>query len=201
MNKKFLGLVLVLCLIAPVTLSAEILDLSIGGTAQYQMDAATVGSGTTDDIFNVENYKFGAEGRVKFLVLEASDIALVGPTATGWQVSNLMTAGVSLDLLNLVRVGVGLGPEFVINFNDDGTIEDALGDEFVFTDIFMQSNCTYKANVDFLLGGLTISANYTVPSKGFNIQNIVDNGFNADDLLPEDLADGRFGVAVLISLI
>ncbi len=201
MNKKFLGLVLVLCLIVPVGLSAEVLDFSIGGTAQYQMSAESSTSSTTDDIFNVENYKFGAEARVKFLLVEASDIALIGPTETGYQVSNLMTAGVSLDLLNLVRLGVGLGPEFVVNFNDDSSVTDVNGDDFVFSDIFMTSNCTYKANVDFLLGGLTVSANYTVPSQGFNIQNIVDGNFTSDDLAPVDLADGRFGVAVLISLI
>ncbi|MGD1823136.1 MAG: hypothetical protein ACPKM0_10305 [Pleomorphochaeta sp.] len=202
MNRKILGLLIALCLIVPVSLSAEALDLSIGGTAQYQFSADDTVSGSEEDFFDIENYKFGAEARVKLLLVEASDIALVGTTDDGGvQISNLMTAGVSFDLLNLVRVGVGLGPKFEVNFNDDGTVTDAWGDEFVFTDIFMKSNCTYKANVDFLLGGLTLSANYTVDSQGFNINNIVNDEFTMEDLAPADWGQGQFGIAVLISLI
>ncbi len=201
MNKKIWVLALAICLLVPVTMSAEVLDFSIGGTAQYKVDAGNAGASTAEDLMNIDNYSFGAEARVKFLILEASDIALIGPAVDGWEVSNLMTAGLSLDLLNLVRLGVGLGPEFYANFKSDGSVVDASDDPFVFTDIFMKSNCTYKANVDLLLGGITLSANYTIPSKGFNLDNIVNNGFNADDLLPEDFEDGRFGVSVLISLI
>lgn len=201
MNKKIWVLALAICLLVPVTMSAEVLDFSIGGTAQYKVDAGSVGASTAEDLMNIDNYSFGAEARVKFLILEASDIALIGPAVDGWEVSNLMTAGLSLDLLNLVRVGVGLGPEFYVNFKDDGKPYDVNGDEFVFTDIFMKSNCTYKANVDLLLGGITLSANYTIPSKGFNLDNIVSGTFTTDDLLPENFEDGRFGVSVLISLI
>jgi hypothetical protein len=198
MNKKLWVLVAAICLLLPVSLSAEVLDFSIGGTAQYNYDAS---QSSSDDFFNAENYSFGAEARVKFLIVEASDLALVGPTSDGWQVTNLMTAGLSFDLLNLVRLGVGLGPEFEINVSDDGVVTDANGDAFEFASIFMDANCTYKANVDFLLGGITLSANYTIPSKGFNIQNIVDGNFSTEDLLPEGSEYGRVGVSVLISLI
>ena len=201
MNKKFWVLVLAICVLLPITLSAEVVDLSIGGTAQYGVAAGNVGDEVGEQLVDLENYRFGAEARVKLLILEATDIALFGPTDDGWEVSNLMTVGLSFDLLNLVRLGVALGPEFIVNFNDDATITDTDGDEFDFADIFMKANCTYKVNADILLGGITLSANYTVPSKGFNIQNIVDGGFTADSLSPEAFEDGRFGISVLISLI
>lgn len=202
MNKKFWVLVLAICVLLPITLSAEVVDLSIGGTAQYGVAAGNVGDEVGEQLVDLENYRFGAEARVKLLILEASDIALFGPTDDGWEVSNLMTVGLSFDLLNLVRLGVALGPEFIVNFNDDGKIYQEDGVTlFDFADIFMKANCTYKVNADILLGGITLSANYTVPSKGFNIQNIVDGGFTADSLSPEAFEDGRFGISVLISLI
>ncbi|MGD1815615.1 MAG: hypothetical protein ACPKNR_01150 [Pleomorphochaeta sp.] len=203
MNKKVWGLILALCLIVPVSLSAEVLDFSIGATAQYKMNAASVGGSSTDDLINPENYRFGAEARVKFLLIEAADTALIGPTSNGVEVSNLMTAGLSLDLMNLVRLGVGLGPEFTMFIDDSGnvTADEAGLEPFDFADVFMKSNCTYKVNADILLGGLTLSANYTVPSVGFNIDNIVTNGFDVNDLAPQDFENGRFGISVLISLI
>ena len=201
MNKKIWVLVAAICLLLPVTLSAEVLDFSIGATAQYQVDAEDVSSSTGEDLINPDNYSFGAEARIKFLMLEVSDMALVGPDDDGWQVSNLMTAGLSFDLLNLVRVGVGLGPEFLINIDENGSATDVNGDAFNFGTIFMTSNCTYKANVDFLLGGITLSANYTIPSQGFNIQNIVDHGWDFGYLAFDDPDEGKFGVSVLISLI
>ncbi len=203
MNKKVWGLILALCLIVPVSLSAEVLDFSIGATAQYKMTADSVPGSSTDDLLNPENYRFGVDARVKFLLVEAADMALIGPTANGIEVSNLMTAGLSLDLMNLVRLGVGLGPEFTMFIDDSGnvTADEAGLEPFDFVDVFMKSNCTYKVNADILLGGLTLSANYTVPSVGFNIDNIVTNGFDVNDLAPQDFENGRFGISVLISLI
>jgi len=201
MNKKLWVLVAAICLLLPVSLSAEVLDFSIGATAQYNIPASDVSGSTAEELTNLDNYGFGAEARVKFLMLEVSDMAIVGPDGNGWTVSNLMTAGLSFDLFNLVRVGLGLGPEFIINIDENGNATDVDDDPFNFGTIFMQSNCTYKANVDFLLGGITLSANYTIPSQGFNIKNIVENGFDVSYLTPESLEDGRFGVSVLISLI
>ncbi len=203
MKKKVLGLILALCVIVPVSLSAEVLDFSIGGTAQYQLDAGSVQGSNEDDLFNVDNYKFGAEARLKFLLVEASAMSIVGPNsaADGYEADTLMTAGVSLDLLNLIRIGVGLGPQYTVDFKNNGDILDASGATFDFGKVFMEANCTYKANVDFLLGGLTLSANYTVPSIGFNIQNIVEGTFNVDDLGVSNFEDGMLGVSVLISLI
>jgi hypothetical protein len=205
MNKKVWGLILALCLIVPVSLSAEVLDFSVGVTAQYKMAADVAQDSSTEDLLNVDNYRFGAEARVKFLLIEAADTALIGPTAEGVEVTNLMTAGLSLDLMNLVRLGVGLGPEFTMFIDDSGNVTTPNGeggtDPFNFADVFMKSNCTYKVNADILLGGLTLSANYTVPSVGFNIDNIVENGFDVNDLAPQDFDNGRFGISVLISLI
>lgn len=201
MNKKIWVLVAAICLLLPVSLSAEVLDFSIGATAQYNLDFEGASSSTSEDFFDFDNYSFGAEARLKFLLLEVSDMALVGTENDGWQVTNLMTAGLSFDLLNLIRVGVGLGPEFLINIDENGNLTNENDEEFNFGDMFMQSNCTYKANVDFLLGGITLSANYTIPSQGFNIQNIIDNGWDFGYLAFEDPNEGKLGVSVLISLI
>ena len=201
MSKKIGILLAIFCLVIPMGLTAKVLDFNIGATTQYKLKADDVVKIDIDDLLDIENYSFGAEAKVKFLFLEVSDIALIGSDGDdGFNVSNLMTAGLSFDFLNLIRVGVGLGPEFEMNFNKDGEVYDDAGKIVKFKDIFMRANGTYKANVDFLLGGLTLSANYTVPSQGFNIQNIVKNGFNVADLAPKDFEDGRFGVSVLISL-
>lgn len=201
MSKKIGILLAIFCLVIPMGLTAKVLDFNIGATAQYKLKADDAGEIDTEYLLDIENYSFGAEAKVKFLFVEVADTALIGSDGSdGWKVSNLMTAGISFDFLNLIRVGVGLGPEFEINFKSDGKILDDAGDPFKFTDIFMRAKGTYRANVDFLLGGITLSANYTVPSAGFSIQKIVDKNFVVNDLLPDDFKDGRFGVSVLISL-
>lgn len=201
MKNKVFGLIVLLCLIIPINLSAKALDFSVGTTAQYQILAGSI-ENNTEAQENINNYDFGIEGRLKFLFLEATSSSIFkSKTPSSTEVSNLITAGISFDLINLVRVGVGVGPEYGVKFTADGRVLDLQGNLYDPEKAMLESTCVYKAHVDVLLGKVILSANYTVPTKDFTLTDLDSNNFDFGDLTPADLNNGKVGVSALISFI
>lgn len=199
MNKKLLSLVCAICLFAPVAVSARAFDFNIGATAQFQNDVTT-DSFDAEDLTDPNNYRFGAETRLNFLLFEVADTAVFGSstvsngTVESIEFTNHLAAGIYKDIFGVLRVGLLAGPEFEMNITDDG-VTDGNGDAFEFTDIFMKSNFTYKAHVDVLLSqSLTLSASYTLPTE-FNLE---DSDYTK--LIPgdSDWSDGKVGISLLL---
>ncbi|MBK5201037.1 MAG: hypothetical protein JJE21_05825 [Spirochaetaceae bacterium] len=201
MNKKILGMALAIGLMIPMTLSARAFDFNIGATAQFQKDVNSVDFDSSDFI-DINNYSFGAETRLNFLLFEVADTALLGTVehigssrGSGVSFQNNLAAGIYKDILNnSLRIGLLAGPEFEMMINDTG-VYNADGSSFNFVDIFMKSNFTYKAHADILIGtGLTLSASYTLPTS-FNL----DQG-NYINLMPvySDWENGRIGISLLL---
>ncbi|MCK9191645.1 MAG: porin family protein [Sphaerochaetaceae bacterium] len=199
MNKKLLSLVCAICLFAPVAVSARAFDFNIGATAQFQNDVTT-DSFDAQDLTDPDNYRFGAETRLNFLLFEVADTAVFGSstvsngTVESIEFTNHLAAGIYKDIFGVLRVGLLAGPEFEMNITDDG-VTDENGDAFEFTDIFMKSNFTYKAHVDVLLSqSLTLSASYTLPTE-FNLE---DSDYTK--LIPgdSDWSDGKVGISLLL---
>lgn len=197
MNKRLLALAVAVCVLAPMTLSARAFDFNMGVTAQYQKDVISEDV-EADDILDLDNYRFGAEARFNFLLLEISDTALLGSTEFNGidaiEFTNHIAAGIYSDVADVVRLGIGAGPEFEMKVSKDG-VYNGDGDEFEFLDIIMESNFTYKAHVDFLLGkALTLSATYTLPTE-FNL-----NDASLEKLIPgsDDWKNGRVGISLLL---
>ncbi|MFA6865150.1 MAG: hypothetical protein WCS04_05095 [Sphaerochaetaceae bacterium] len=199
MNKKLLSLVCAICLFAPVAVSARAFDFNIGATAQFQNDVTT-DSFDAEDLTDPDNYRFGAETRLNFLLFEVADTAVFGSstvsngTVESIEFTNHLAAGIYKDIFGVLRVGLLAGPEFEMNITDDG-VTDENGDAFEFTDIFMKSNFTYKAHVDVLLSqSLTLSASYTLPTE-FNLE---DSDYTK--LIPgdSDWSDGKVGISLLL---
>lgn len=193
MKKRLLTLALAICVLAPVTLSARAFDFNLGATAQYQN--VVDGAPSQEDLQDIDNYRFGAEARLNFLLLEVTDTALFGSSSDDIEFTNHLTGGVYIDLINLVRVGLGVGPELGMKITDDG-LTDSNGDSLTFDSVFKESDFKYKAHVDFLLGDtLTLSASYTLPSDfnlgdNFDFESIIPNGDNWED--------GRVGISLLL---
>lgn len=197
MKKRLLVLAMAICVLAPMTLSARAFDFNLGATAQFQKDV-TDSEFDAGSIIDINNYRFGAETRFNFLLLEVSDTLLLGSTdvsgSTGVEFTNHIAAGIYTDIADVVRLGLGAGPEFGIKFTGDG-IYDSQDADFEITSIFMKSNFTYKAHADFLIGKkLTLSATYTLPTT-FNLDS-----FDLTKLIPtgSDWQNGRVGISLLL---
>ncbi len=202
MRKRVLGIIFVLFIILPISISAKALDLNLGTTAQYKIDAGLI-QDNNEDQENITNYDFGTEARLKFLFLEATASSLfTTKTSSSVEFSNLLTAGVSFDLLNLIRIGIGFGPQYSIYFDSTGSaLTSSTGSIFDFETAFLDSPCMYKAHVDLLLGKLAISANYTVPTTNLTLSKFGTEDFDFGDFTPVNLDNGKFGVSALISFI
>lgn len=190
MKKRVCIVLIVLALLVPSVVFAQWFDVSLGATAQV-----TVPNYDNFDFGNVfgkiNNYDFGAELRLKLAVLEIDAVATYSPKAflgTPMHVVQFMpTAGLSFDIANIVRLGVGMGPKMVWSFVDGTSLHG-----MSFGDLFMQSHFWYRATVDFMAGPVLIGVNYAVPTT-FNIKT-----HQAEGLKPE-FKTGTIGVSVLYS--
>jgi len=204
MKRKSMVLLLVVCVILPTALSAAVVDLSLGATAQYKM-------GIDDDSFfdgmgDFKNYTLGADLRVKFLIAEVDVVGTFGNYVDSssneyTEISTLTTAGVSMDLLGIARLGFGLGPRFRVLIDDAGNtkIISADNNEIAswenFGDTFIDSPVAFRTTVDFNLGNIMLGLNYTLDTEyTFN------NAAEVDKLFSANIDEGKVGVSLLFSI-
>lgn len=207
MKKKFLVSLIVVCVLLPAALSAAIVDLSLGATAQYADTLGTVKTYGSDytKFTDINNYTFGADVRVKLLIAEVDIVGTFGtPTINSiayTEISALTTAGVSLDLLGLVRVGFGMGPRWkVLVDNSTGklTIKDNNGNLVPTENLgetFLTSPVAYRATADFNLGSIMLGVNYTLDTN-YTFKNYQE----VNKLFDAAVDNGKLGVSVLFSL-
>ncbi|MGD9926037.1 MAG: hypothetical protein AB7S66_00600 [Sphaerochaeta sp.] len=210
MKKKSMVLLLIVCVMLPTALSAAVVDLSLGATAQYNQ---TLGSIRTDidnndfdSMSDFENYTLGADLRVKLLIAEVDVVGTFGNYTDEvtldeyTEISALTTAGVSMDLLGIARLGFGMGPRFRVLIDDAGEAQiiaetgtvESMDD---FGDAFVNSPVAYRATVDFNLGNIMLGLNYTLDTD-----YTFKNAAQVDDLFNADIDDGKVGVSLLFSL-
>jgi hypothetical protein len=209
MKKKSMVLLLIVCVMLPTALSAAVVDLSLGATAQYNQ---TLGSIRTDidnndfdSMSDFENYTLGADLRVKLLIAEVDVVGTFGNYTDSslneyTEISALTTAGVSMDLLGIARLGFGMGPRFRVLIDDAGEAQiiaetgtvESMDD---FGDAFVNSPVAYRATVDFNLGNIMLGLNYTLDTD-----YTFKNAAQVDDLFNADIDDGKVGVSLLFSL-
>lgn len=202
MKKTMLVLIVVLLLV-PAGLFAGILDFSIGATAQYNGAVAfEEGFEWQEGMAEIENYEFGPDLRLRLLFAEVGVAGLYSPTTSGGhRISGIMTGGLSLDLLGLLRVGVGMGPRMAIEFSEDfGTATvyaqdgtTVVGDNFEAA--FMNAPMSYRATVDLKLGRILFGVNYIIESNGFTFADE-----NYEDMLPDFSQPGTIGVSALFTI-
>lgn len=202
MKKKAFIIFALIVILVPINLSA--LSLDIGATARYEGMVEDFAY-TPENLTDFSKYSFGPDVRLKFGILEIADVAPInfGQSDSGWwQFHNVLTAGVNFKLFNFINVGAGVGPASIINVRPS-TWEFTHKDDSTVTlkSFFFDTVLSYKATVDVLFDGLTLSAYYIVQSNGVSIQNIIDDGFSPEKLMPADYNDGTVGVSLLISFL
>ena len=212
MKRKFLVALLVVCVLLPAALSAAIVDLSLGATAQYNKELGDIKiDNDNGDLWtglgDFKNYTIGADVRVKLLLAEIDVVGTFGNYTDSvdnmeyTEISALTTAGISLDLLGFARLGIGLGPRFRVLIDEDGKGKVIASDNTTvetwqnFGDAFIKSPVAYRATVDFNLGSLMLGLNYTLDTE-YTFENAQD----VNKLFDADMDDGKFGVSLLFSL-
>ncbi len=210
MKRRFLVTLLVVCVLLPAALSAAIVDLSLGATAQYNKNLGAIKTDMDNEDFwpglgDFKNYTIGADVRIKLLIAEVDVVGTFANTTLNnvdyTEISALTTAGISMDLLGLARLGFGLGPRFRVLINDAGKAQVIASDNSTvdnwqsFGDAFIKSPVAYRATVDFNLGSLMLGLNYTLDT-----QYTFENAQDVNKLFEADLDDGKFGVSLLFSL-
>ncbi len=211
MKKRFLVALIVVCVLLPATLSAAMVGLSIGATARYDKSFAEIQTSIddetyTDKLADISNYAFGADLRLKLLLAEVDLVGMFGKDTVGsvdyTTISVHTSAGISLDVLGLARVGFGMGPRFnvMIDSNGNTVIKDSSGSAVEtmdgFSEAFINSPVAYRATVDFNLGGMMLGLNYTVDTA-----YTFKNAEKVQDLFDAPLDSGKVGVSLLFSLI
>jgi len=211
MKKRFLVLIIVVCVLLPATLSAAMVGLSIGATAQYNQNFAEMKTSMEDgdfgsDLIKFENYTIGADVRLKILIAEIDMVGMFGKATVGTDdyttISVLTTGGISLDIMNFARIGFGMGPRFNVLIDNDMDIfildssgtsvdsMDGLGEAFI------NSPVAYRATLDFKLGNMMLGLNYTVDSD-YTFKNWQE----IDKLFTNSPDQGTVGISFLLSLI
>lgn len=212
MKKKVLVTLLVVCVLLPAALSAAIVDLSLGATAQYNKNLGEIKTDSENEVLwegfgDFKNYTVGADVRIKLLIAEVDVVGTFGTyvdpndNAEYTEISALTTAGISLDLLGFARLGFGLGPRFRVLVDADGKAQVIASDNSTigtwqnFGDAFIKSPVAYRATVDFNLGALMLGLNYTLDTE-YTFENYAD----VNKLFNANLDNGKFGVSLLFSL-
>lgn len=185
-------------------------NLSIGATARYDKSfeevQAFIDDGTYgEELGKIENYAFGADVRLKILLAEIDLVGMFGKETVNsidyTSISVLTSAGISLDILNVARVGFGMGPRFNVLIDDDGNTKilssgGAPVDWGNFGEAFIKSPVAYRATVDFKIGKMMLGLNYTVDTA-----YTFENWNQVQDLFDAPLDGGKVGISLLFSLI
>lgn len=198
--KKTLVVLFAVMLLVPAGLFAGIFDFSVGATAQYKNGYDITSPEWGDDMTDIANYAFGADVRTRILFAEIGMTGLYSQIDNDvHQLDGLVTGGLSLDLLGLVRVGLGMGPRVTVTMAGDVVTfygpDGALDADTDFVAAIMHAPLTYRATADFKLGNLLVGLNYTIDSNGFTLENQ-----RLDKLLPASFESGRIGASVLFTL-
>lgn len=210
MKKKSMVLLLIVCVMLPTALSAAVVDLSLGATAQYNQTLGDIKQEIEADSWegmgDFKNYTLGADLRVKLLIAEVDVVGTFGNYTDEvtldeyTEISALTTAGISMDLLGFMRLGFGMGPRFRVLIDDEGKAQiiaetgsvESMDD---FGEAFINSPVAYRATVDFNLGNLMLGLNYTLDTE-YTFKNAAE----VNKLFSGDLDNGKVGVSLLFSL-
>jgi hypothetical protein len=203
MKKKILFLMLAVLMILPASVFAiDLIGFRVGPTAM--LNAPINPENLPEDFFgnlSIDDFSFGVDARFNLAVFEVNALALVDPLLNesdelvGALVKANVGAGVSIALLDMVRLGLFAGPSFAFTVADGDFIPGPgfpMGEDDLFA-----SNLFLRAAVDVMLGGISVGATYIVDTNT-NLNNIFLPGFDPATLL--DNVIGKAGVSVLFEV-
>ena len=204
MKNKILFLILAVLMILPASVFAiDLIGLRVGPTAM--LNAPINPEDIPADFFDnlsMDDFSFGVDARFNLALFEVNALALIDPLLSesggdfqGVLVQANVGAGVSIALLDMVRLGLFAGPSISFKIENGAFIP---GDDFPLGegDLFA-SNLFLRAAVDVMLGDFSVGATYIVDTNT-NLNNILDPEFEPASLV--DHIIGKAGVSVLFAL-
>ena len=138
-----------------------------------------------------EDFTFGADVRMNLSVVEVNALALLTALEPDYSAVSLdvyANAGLSLSLLDILRLGASAGPKFTVNLGDEAVI-DGLGEDPT------EWGLNLRLTADVELGDFSIGAS-TILETDVTLANIGD----ADLSTLFENPTGLFGVSALFSI-
>lgn len=176
------ALLLVVLITLPLMAFAEI---QVGVTALYNVlfapnEANSVGMYASQNGVSLDDFTFGGDARIKLGIFQGSALGLVSPgfNTMPTEIELYFDAGLAIDILFL-RLGIGLGPNFII----------AIGGEGVSKPFFFGGNV--KLTGDIMLGGIAVGLNYLMYLPDFSSHSFT---YLANNI------EGNIGFSVLFKL-
>jgi len=186
--KKLLLILLVLLL--PAALFAE---FRLGPTAFMNFPLIQDNTYNVPELDGIDpsDFTFGVDARLKILLFQASAAALFTPGAEATDslgdpvvlpasMDIFLDAGIAIDIL-ILRIGLGVGPNFSFFFGNEDTISDPQSMGF-----------NLKGTADIVLGPVSFGLSY-INQFDFDLDHPVS-------VLSADKTQGLLGVAVLFKL-
>jgi hypothetical protein len=199
MSKKILVLLLVMMVALPASIfGADLLGFRIGPAAMLngslvEGETNYVGSGDFYKNLTAEDFTFGADARFNFALLEVNTLALFTPGETeDPRIDLYANAGLSVSLLNLLRVGASIGPNFTFYVGDDGIYG---GPES--TDAILEAALNLRLTADVELGDLSIGAS-AIFDTAATFNQLLEGETSGFEGQPFD--EGKFGVSAMFAL-
>lgn len=188
--KKKVILVLMLALLAPAFIFADIMQLGVNVGYGLNYDQLfNPEEGEEPDYFAAENFSFAPELRLNVLFLQLDVVPALSFGEDYFMADTQATLGIQFKILDVVRLGAGAGISIPISqtggewsiggvpFSD---AVDALGN----------ARMLYKASLGIPLSIVELTANWIIPAGG---------SFNEGNFVP-DIEASTFSVGVLLNL-
>ena len=186
--KKKLIVVLMLVLLAPAFIFADIMQLGLNVGYGLPFDELTSGD---DDVeyFAAENFKFAPELRFNIFFLQLDLVPQLSFGKDYFMADTQATLGIQFKILDVVRLGAGAGISIPIS-QKDGVW--AIGGESFSeaVDALGNARMLYKASLGIPLSIVELTANWIIPAGG---------SFNEGNFEP-DIEASTFSVGVLLNL-
>lgn len=148
---KNLWLCSVLLLVFPVLVFA---DFQFGPVMQYKVPISAESQVPGKDTVSINDFSFGADARLNMSFLQLTTYALYNPGDSSHNMPGsaklYLDGGICVDIA-IVRLGVGLGPNFIVNFHPSS--------------ITSQVNGNIRFAADLMLGDVALSAVYLVEAN------------------------------------
>lgn len=199
MSKKIVVLVLAILLVLPASIFAmDLIGLRVGPAAM--LNAPISIDGLDPDYFTtltLDDFTFGVDARLNLSILEGNVMALVTPETLdneiiGAYLDAYINAGVSIELLSLLKVGIFAGPMFSFYVDESGVSGGPESE-----DDLLSAGLNLRLTADVNLGGISVGATYIVET------DVLIGDLIAGEVSPEDVfvnPMGKAGVSVLFSL-
>lgn len=197
MSKKLLVVMVIILLVLPVSVFAiDLIGLKVGPAAMMNgsLDPEAADYIFGNDEISVEDFTFGADVRMNLSIVEVNALALVTSLNEDFTAVDLdlyTNAGLSISLMNFLKVGASVGPMFTAHLGDTSEI-DGIDDDP------MDWGLNLRLTADVELGDLSVGAS-AIFDTDVMLGDVVDGETSGFEGL-FDNPTGLFGVSALFAI-